>query len=299
MDERVGLREYNWQRWGGDDHLGAANLLTPARVAQAAQLVVRGEVYSLALPIGPRSVPVPPNRPGPQQFMTRDGGDFAAGLKRKGGFETTDGVLMIGEHVGTHIDALAHVSDEGQLFNGHPLTDVRSNGARACGIERLPSLVGRGVLLDVCALYGLERLEKDHLVTPEELVACTKRQAVEVLPGTIVLVRTGWLSVFREEGPLPFFATEPGLGMAAAAWLVERDVVGVGMDNYGIEVVPTEDGRPGPVHRALVRDCGVYLMEMLVLDALAAAEASEFMFVAAPLPIQGGVGSPLNPLAIL
>lgn len=293
------LRERNWGRWGKDDERGTVNLLTPERVALAAGLVTRGEVYSLGLKISGRTVPVPPNRPGPQQYMTRDGGDFAAGLRRKGNFETTDGVIVIGEHVGTHIDALAHVGDEGKLFNGHPLSGVRSNGARNCGIDRLPSLVGRGVLLDVCALHETDRLAPDCLITAADLEACCKRQSVQVEPGSIVLIRTGWLSMFHEQGAEAYFRTEPGIGMEASAWLVERDVVGIGMDNYGVEVVPTEDGRPGPVHRALVRDCGMYLMEMLVLDELASADPGSFLFVAAPLPIMGGVGSPLNPLAIL
>lgn len=298
MTDAIDMRERNWGRWGADDERGAGNLLTPERVAAAAGLVGRGDVYPLALPIGARTTPVPPNRPGPQHYMTRDGGDFAAGLRRKGGFETTDGVVMMGEHVGTHIDALAHVSDEGQMFNGHALSEVRSNGAARCGIERLTSLVGRGVLLDVCALKETDRLAPDYVVTDDDLEACAARQSVAVEPGAIVLVRTGWLSTFAHEGAAAFFRTEPGIGMAAAGWLAARDVAAVGADNYGIEVVPTEDGRPGPVHRALVRDCGIYLMEMLVLDDLAAAGVSEFLFVAAPLPIKGGVGSPINPLAI-
>ncbi|PQO24204.1 cyclase [Rhodobacteraceae bacterium WD3A24] len=298
MTDAIDMRERNWGRWGDDDERGAGNLLTPERVAAAAGLVGRGDVYPLGLPIGARTTPVPPNRPGPQHYMTRDGGDFAAGLRRKGGFETTDGVVMMGEHVGTHVDALAHVGDEGRLFNDHPLSGVRSNGAATCGIEKLPAIVGRGVLLDVCALKGTDRLDPQYVITDDDLAACAERQSLTVEAGTIVLVRTGWLSTFREEGAAAFFLTEPGIGMAAAEWLAARDVVAVGADNYGIEVVPTEDGRPGPVHRALVRDCGIYLMEMLVLDELAAAGVPEFLFVAAPLPITGGVGSPLNPLAI-
>ncbi len=298
MTGPVCLRERNWGRWGAEDQRGAANLLGPKGVAAAAALVTRGRVFPLGLPIGPRSTPVPPNRAGPQQFMTRDGGDFAAGLRRRGGFETTDGVILIGEHVGTHIDALAHVSDEGRMFNGHALTEVRSGGAARCGIEQVPALVGRGVLLDLCAARGRPRLEPGEVVGGADLAACAEAQGVSIGSGDIVLLRTGWLSMFRESGPREFFAAEPGLGMTGAAWLAERDVAAIGADNYGIEVVPTEDGQPGPVHRALVRDCGLYLMEMLDLDALAGAGVHEFMFVAAPLPITGGVGSPINPLAI-
>lgn len=292
------LRERNWGRWGAEDELGAANLMTPAQVMAAAGMVRSGRVFSLSLPINSRDVPVLPGRASPQHFMRRDGGDYAAGLTRKGGFETTDDVVLLPTHAGTHIDALAHVADEGQLYNGFALSGVRSNGAARCGIDKLPALVGRGVLLDMCALKGVERLEPGYVITAEDLLACEASQSVSVSEGAVVLIRTGWLDVFRNEGPKPFFKTEPGIGMTATRWLVDRDVAAIGADNYAVEVVPTEDGRPGPMHRILVRDCGIYLMEMLVLDELAKAGIDEFLFVAAPLPIAGGVGSPINPIAI-
>lgn len=292
------LRARNWGRWGPEDERGAANLMTPAQVTAAAGLVHTGRVFSLSLPINSRDVPVLPGRASPQHFMRRDGGDYAAGLTRKGGFETTDDVVLLPTHAGTHIDALAHVADEGQLYNGYPLSGVRSNGAARCGIDKLPALVGRGVLLDICALKGVDRLEPGYVISPEDLQAWEERRSISVGEGTVVLIRTGWLSVFRDEGPQAFFEAEPGIGMAAAQWLAERDVVAVGADNGAVEVVPTEDGRPGPVHRVLVRDCGIYLMEMLELDELAAAGVDEFLFVAAPLAIAGGAGSPINPIAI-
>jgi kynurenine formamidase len=291
-------RQRNWGRWGDEDELGAANLLTPDRVRQAATHIRTGRIFSLALPLGDRDVPVLPGRTPPQHFMRRDGGDYAAGLKRKGGFQTVDDVVILPTHGATHIDALAHVADEDKLYNGFPLSSVRSNGAAHCGIDKLPGLVGRGVLLDLCAARGEEALPGGSVVTPEDLESCERRQSVTVGPGDIVLLRTGWLSVFAGQGATAFFREEPGIGLAAAGWLAERDVAAVGADNYGVEVIPTEDGRPGPVHRALVRDCGIYLLELLVLDPLAEAGVSEFLFVAAPLPIAGGVGSPINPLAI-
>lgn len=292
-------RERNWGRWGADDECGTANLLDEERVRAACAQVRSGRVISLALPLSPRDVPVLPGRPSPQHFMRLDGGDYAAGLARRGGFQTTDDMVLLPTHAATHIDALAHVADEDRLYNGHPLSGVRSNGAARCGIDKLPALVGPGLLLDLCALHEVERLQAGHVITPNELEACGRRQEVSVEPGSIVLLRTGWLATFRSEGAAAFFESEPGIGMAAAGWLAERDVAAVGADNYAVEVIPTEDGRPGPVHRALVRDCGMYLLEMLALDELAQAGAWTFLFVAAPLPIKGGVGSPLNPLAII
>lgn len=292
------VRERNWRRWGAEDELGAANLLTPERVRLAAGLVKTGRVFSLSLPIQDNGVPVLPGRPLPQHFMRRTGSDYAAGVKRKGGFQSVDDVILLPTHGTTHIDALAHIGDEGRLYNDHPLAGVRSNGASRLGIEKLRSLVGRGVLLDLCAHRGVEHLAPGEVATGDDLAACAEAQGTPIEPGTIVLLRTGWLSVFSNSGSEAFFAAEPGIGMDAAAWLADRDVAAVGADNFAVEVIPTETGIPAPVHRFLLRDCGIYLMELFQLDELARAGAYEFLFAAAPLRIVRGVGSPLNPLAI-
>ena len=291
-------RERNWRRWGAEDELGTANLLTAERVVAAAGLVKTGRVFSLSLPLQDKSVPVLPGRPVPQHFLRRTGTDYIAGVSRKGGFQSMDDVIMLSTHGSTHMDALAHVGDEGKLYNDFPLASVRGNGASKLGMEKLPSLVGRGVLLDLCAHRGVEHLPGGEAITGEMLDGCARAQGTPVEAGTIVLIRTGWLSVFRTKGSETFFAQEPGIGLDAAHWLAERDVVAIGADNYAVEVIPTETGIPAPVHRYLIRDCGMYLMELFNLDELASENVREFLFVAAPLQIVGGLGSPLNPLAI-
>lgn len=288
----------NWGRWGPEDERGMANLLTPERIRAAAGLVRTGRVFPLALPIQPRGVPVFPRRTPSVHFMTVDGGDYAAGLKRQGGLQTSDDYLCLYGHGGTHVDALAHVWYDDVLYNGYPATGVRSSGAKRLGIEKLGSLVGRGVLLDLCEWRGVARLEKGSLIGPDELTACAEAQGTPLAEGCILLIRTGWLSIFRDEGEEAFFAGEPGIGMAAARFLAETGVVAIGTDNFAVEVIPTETGESGPVHKALIRDAGMYLMELLDLDALAGAGAREFLFVAAPLTVTGGVGSPITPLAI-
>lgn len=296
--ERARGRRRNWGRWGAEDERGLANLLTPERTAAAASLVRMGRVFNLALPLQERSLPVLPGRPAPQHYMRRTGTDYAAGVKRKGGFESMDDVIMMATHGATHVDALAHVGDEGLLFNDVPIATVRGNGAKRLGIDKCPPLVGRGVLLDLCSHLGVDRLDKDQVIDGDLLEACMEAQGTPVEAGTIVLVRTGWLSVFAEQGSEAFFASEPGIGMEGARWLANRDVVAIGLDNFAVEVIPTETGMPAPVHRYLIRDCGMYLMELFRLDELAEAGVNEFLFVAAPLGIVGGLGSPLTPLAI-
>lgn len=296
--ERAHGRRRNWGRWGAQDERGLANLLTPERTAAAASLVREGRVFNLALPLQDRSLPVLPGRPAPQHYMRRTGTDYAAGVKRRGGFESMDDVIMMATHGATHVDALAHVGDEGLLFNDVPIATVRGNGAKRLGIDKCPPLVGRGVLLDLCRHLGVDRLDKAQVIDDELLEACMTAQGTPVEAGTIVLVRTGWLSIFAEQGSEAFFASEPGIGMEGARWLANRDVVAIGLDNFAVEVIPTETGMPAPVHRYLIRDCGMYLMELFRLDELAEAQVNEFLFVAAPLGIVGGLGSPLTPLAI-
>lgn len=292
------LATHNWGRWGEGDELGAANLIGPDSVRQAASLVRTGRVFSLALPIDAKHVPVTPGRAPPQHFMRTDGGDYAAGLERKDGFQSTDDVISMPCHAGTHIDALCHIADGDALYNGFPLSSVRSSGAKKLGMEKLRSLCSRGVLLDLCALKGVEVLPKGTVITPQDLESCEARQGVKVTPGTVLLLHTGWLGAIGSMGSAQFLSGEPGIGMEAARWIHARGVSAVGADNFAVEVIPTEDQRPAPVHRMLIRGCGVYLMEMMVLGELAAAGVHEFLFVAAPLPITGATGSPINPLAI-
>jgi len=288
----------NWGRWGETDERGTANYVTPKLLTAAAGLVRRGKVYSLSLPIQSQAVPVAPRRGPPQHFMILDGGDYAAGLTRKSGFQASDDYLALYTHGSTHIDALAHVWYDGTLYNGFSANTLRSTGAGKCGIDKLGHLVGRGVLLDFCRHRGETPLAGGTVLGPEDFAACAKAQGVELRQGDIVLMRTGWLASFDERDPAIFFRSEPGIGLAAGEWIGKQGFAAIGADNYAVEAIPTENGISAPVHRRLLRDYGCSLMELMVLDRLAAEEVWEFMFVAAPLMITGGVGSPINPLAI-
>ncbi|MDB5820271.1 MAG: cyclase family protein [Rhizobacter sp.] len=298
IDSKTSLAKHNWNRWGADDQKGAANLATPENVVAASGLVRTGRVFSLGINIDAKSVPVGPGRAPPQHFMQTDGADYCAGLHRRDGYQATDDSIAMPVHVGTHIDALAHIADEDFLYNGYPLSSVRSAGAKKLGMENLRSLVGHGILMDVCALKGVNPLPKGYVITVEDLEACEKRQGVKARSGTIMLLHTGWLGALATLGGKEFMSGEPGIGDAAARWCVERDICAIGADNFAVEVIPTENDGAAPIHRMLIRGCGVYLMEMLNTTELAAAEVYEFLFVAAPLPITGGTGSPINALAI-
>lgn len=286
-----------WQRWGEDDERGALNHIGSMRVQAAAALVQSGRVLSLAQPLSPRT-PVPRHRTGMQHFMGRDGGDYAAGARRPGGFQFAEDTVVLPLHIGTHIDALCHAWYDDTLYNGFPGHGTRStSGATRCGIDKMGPVVGRGVLLDVAGVHG-GPLPDGAAIGPRDLERAANQAGVAVGKGDIVLIRTGWA---EHQGLVAdvSFNGEPGLDVDAALWLAEREIAALGADNFAVEVIPFAQGTVFPVHQRLIRDFGVPLLEGLLLHELARTSRHEFMFVASPLPVVGGTGSPINPIAIL
>jgi kynurenine formamidase len=251
----------------------------------------------LGTDLGPAAL-VPPHRKRVERFMTRDGGDYAAGARRPGGFQFAEDVVSFSTHSGTHVDALAHAWYDDLLYNGFSSDTVRStSGAQRCGAENLRPVVTRGLLLDVAA--GREApWGPDEPVTDADLERACERAGVRPEPGDAVLVRTGWLGRTGDD-PATYFASEPGLDLSAARWLGAADVAVVGADNYAVEAQPSPAGTVFPVHQLLLRDLGVPLIENMVLDELAQAGVASFLFVAAPLPLVGGTAGPVAPLAVL
>jgi kynurenine formamidase len=229
--------------------------------------------------------------------MDRDGGDYAAGTRSPDGFCFAEDTVQFASHSGTHLDALAHAWTGGELYNGHPSSSVRSTrGATRCGADKLRPVVTRGLLIDLVEPNG-GPLPQSRAVGAVELAdACG---AAGVTPGTgdAVLIRTGWWE--RHRGSAEYHDNEPGIAGDAAAWLAERDVALVGADNYAVEVQPSPEGSTFPAHLTLLHRHGIPMLENLDLSELAAAGATTFLFVAAPLLLQGSTGSPLTPLAVL
>jgi len=286
-----------WGRWGEDDERGAPNLIGAAQVRLAASLVRTGQVIGLAQPISDR-LPVPGHRAGFMHFMGRDGGDYAAGAKRPGGFQFAEDTVVLPLHLGTHIDALCHAWCDDHLYNGFPGSTVRSTTrALRCGVEKMPPLVARGVLLDIVALRG-KPADPGDTITRDELRRAATRADITLQDGDAVLIRTGWLESQNAANGVDFNA-EPGIDVDAALWLAESGVALVGADNFAIEVLPFPAGAVFPVHQRLIRDYGIPLLEGMALRALGEAGATAFLFVATPLPIVGATGSPVAPVAVL
>lgn len=304
--ERYAVKLKNWGRWGENDEIGTLNFVTDEMVAKAAQLVTTGKRYSLGLPFdqnGPQTGGL--GRTNPIHFMRRSGVDGAAGLRDKFGIRGADDWIMMPLQSSTHWDALSHVFYRDHMYNGYPITDVSSDGAKRNGIEKTKDkFAGRGVLLDVPRALGVEVLEAGFPITNAILDEVAERQNVKVGRGDFLIVRTGQLEDRLKSGSWGDFAggDAPGLAFETAEWLHAKEVAAVAIDTWGCEVRPNNS--PGiyqPWHWIVIPIMGLTMGEMFYLKDLAEACAEdkkyEFFFVAPTLIITGSVSGPVNPMA--
>jgi kynurenine formamidase len=272
-----------WGRWGADDERGALNRLTPEATLRGLATVRSGTAVSLAVPLKAGQGPIAGRRAPLQHFMVRDGGDYAAGLAERG-FGFADDCVVLSTHANTHLDALAHVWQDRRMWNGHPADLVTSRGAQRCGIDRVGPVVTRGIVADLAGPAGPCR-DDQHAVTADELRDAVQATQCQPEPGDALLVRTGWLSRWQPD---------------CADWIDDQGFVLVGADNIAVEAGPSPDpDDAAPLHVELIRNRGIYLMELLDLEDLVTWQRPEFLLVIAPLPLVGGVGSPVNPVAVL
>jgi kynurenine formamidase len=214
------------------------------------------------------------------------------------GFDFSMDLIQGSPHLGSHFDAPAHIQTHGKVFGGERAADVYGDfGWQVNGIDTVPPVLTRGVLLDVPALLGEDRLPDLFEVTVEHLEGCLQRQGVELREGDAVLVRTGKMADYHGSGET-YFAAGPGVGVPAALWLHERGIAMLGSDTSATEPYPFPDAE-NTVHRAMLVERGIFLIEILRLDELAAAEAYEFLFVCLPLKFRGATGSWVRPVAVV
>ena len=304
----------NWGRWGADDQLGTLNHIGPEEVRAAAGLVRTGRTFSLAIPLdenGPQTGGF--GRFNPIHLMIRDGNAAATGTVVRdfyGGRDRwirgTDDLLILPLQSGTQWDSLAHIVFENRIYNGYDATTVGSKGATLNDIANARDrVVGRGVLLDIARSRGVPWLEPGEQIHVEDLEACARAQGVTVGHGDIVLIRTGQIGQCRANGSWGAYAggPAPGLALDTAPWIFDREIAAVATDTWGMEVLPNQtDDVFQPLHIILIVSMGLLVGEIFDLEALAADCAADgrydFLLTAAPLPITGGVGSPVNPVAI-
>ena len=295
---RMAVELRNWGRWGEDDERGALNLITEKKRAQAAALVREGLSVSCAgaLPVSRGLEP----RPGQHYMIT--GGDQVSEEAR---FAFCLDSFSIAPHgpATTHLDALCHMFYEGKIYNGYSKDEVRTDGAQKDSIMAgADGIVSRGVLLDIPALRGVDWLEPGERITIAQLEAAEGREGVRVDPGDILLLATGREARAESRGPGAPWDGLAGLDASCLPWLRERDVAVVGCDGITDATPSGIDEWPMPLHQVLIANMGVHLIDNVSIERLVAAcrerHRYEFLFAIAPLRLEGGTASPVNPLAI-
>ena len=280
-------------KWGAADERGSANHMKPASVLRAARLIRTGEVIELgqvlsaAMPFfGTRRFDVHTKRTLMNDFSNRRGSNEELVVSEIG-------------QVGTQFDGFAHQTHEDRSYNCVAVDGIATrSGFTKLGIEKVGSLITRGVLIDVPALKGVEMLPDSYEITVRDLEQALERQKLTLEPGDAVVIHTGWGRLWAKDDAR-YVRSCPGIGVAAAAWLAKQDPMLVGSDNWPVEVAPNPDPQLSlPIHQLMLVVHGIHLLENMKLDSLAASRTYEFAFVVQPLKLQGFTGSTVAPIAI-
>jgi len=303
----------NAGRWGEDDELGTLNHITPETVVRAARLVETGLVLSLAHPLT--------SEPTEQNIELRAFYAAAAGPSGAPPFAGDRLTIEVHQQSVTHLDCISHIGSHlGLAYNKRPMADVASaNGVRHGSINaQRGGIVTRGVFLDVAAALGVRWLEPTHEITPEDLEAAETYSQVRVQKGDALVLRSGSEARGQSEGWSPLMA---GPSVAAARWMQAREIAVYTGDapdhisDLGARILgrqtngpsqgreaPSSERFPLPFHQIAIPAMGLVLLDHAAVEELASVCCNlgryEFLFVASPLPIQNGSGSPVNPLAI-
>jgi len=284
----------NWGRWGKDDQLGAVNLITPAKRKQAAALVKEGFSVSLARDTDKDKAV---DNPSPFSHEMR-----WTGANTPNQFSLDSYGVSYHGYAHTHMDSLCHMFYEGKMYNGFSQQEVTAAGAQKLAVTAFKNgIVSRGILIDIPHLKGQPWLEPPSAIYPEDLEAWEKKAGLKISSGDIVFIRTGRWARRAAKGPWNVSASSAGLHASSVKWLKQRDVAMVGSDAAS-DVAPSQvEGVNQPVHQLLLIAIGAPIFDNCDLEALSKAAADrkrwEFLLTASPIPVTGGTGSPLNPIA--
>lgn len=293
--------------WGTSDEIGTLNMMSEQRNLALFSKIKTGKVYDLGVEY---FVGMPGftalGDPAYQFWLTHTPRGTVVGDISKQGKEMNQKVSYTGDaismytHTGTHIDALAHFGLHGHIWNGYTADEHLSDrGWDKGGAEKIPPVIGKGVLIDVPAYKGVDVLPGNYVISLAELPQLIKSQQLQINKGDIVFIRTGVMKYFYSD-PGKFLGNTPGMSMDAITWLVEeKGVMTLGADNLSVEVMPSGNGKNWlPGHTYLLAEKGVMFIELLYLEELSAAKVKDFLFIGLPLKLRGASGAPMRPIAI-
>jgi kynurenine formamidase len=288
-------QDWTKSKWGPNDEIGSANYMTPELVVKAASLVKTGKTYALGIPVDTKTPAYPP-----RTFKITIVQPGQAGSPGLGPNKATynDDIIDTWVGIGSQIDGLGHLGIEHVYYNGNKLADFADpNGLKKLGIEKIPPIVTRGVLLDMAAYYNTDVVKEGTAFNVKEIEEVAKKQNVEIRQGDVVIFHTGWLSLIGKDDKR-YSAGEPGLGVEGAKYLTGKGVVAIGADTWGLEVLPFESKNVFDVHQILLAMNGTYILENMDTAELAKDKGYEFLFVLGQPRWRGGVQSMINPIAI-
>lgn len=285
----------NAAAFGTDDRLGAMNHLTPEKTAAAAKLVTTGKTYSLGMVTGRDTPAYGPRSYDVTILQLSDGMGLPIGTNKATG---NDDIVRTYVGIGSQIDGLGHMGADHEYYNGVMASDfVTTSGLTQFGTHALPPVATRGVLLDMTKHFGADPVPDGTPFNTAEITAAADAAGVTLEAGDIVLFHTGKMKA--SEGSAELSPTAPGLGVDGARYLASLGVVAVGADTWALEAVPFEtEGELFPVHPTLLADNGVYILENMVTDELAADGVTEFFFTLGVPKLEGTVQAIINPVAI-
>jgi kynurenine formamidase len=288
-------QDWTKSKWGPEDEIGAANYMTPELVLKAASLVKTGKTYALGIPVDSKTPAYPP-----RSFKITIVQPGQAGSPGIGPNKATynDDIIDTWVGIGSQIDGLGHLGVEHVYYNGNKLADFADpTGLKKLGIEKVPPIVTRGVLLDMAAYYNTDIVKEGTAFDVKEIDEAAKKQGVEIRQGDVVIFHTGWLGLVGKDDKR-YGAGEPGVGVEGAKYLTSKGVVAVGADTWAVETIPFESKNVFEVHQILLAMNGTYILENMDTAALARDKGYEFLFVLGQPRWRGGVQSMINPIAI-
>lgn len=284
-------------KWGADDEIGSANLVSPERTKAALALVKQGKSHPLGIVIDSTTPAFPPRSLSLQVVQPNQQGG-----KRLFGYDGSynDDLMQLWVGIGPQIDGLGHLGEKGMYYNCNDEKDFAGiTGLSKMGTHAIPPLVGRGVLINMAKHYGKDVLDAGQYFNEADIQAAAKAQGVEIREGDVVLFHTGWTDNMLKQDPKAWVSGEPGLGESGAQWLADKNVMAVGADTWGLEPVPPEkEGRPFYGHVILLKNHGIYILETMNTGPLAKEGVTEFMFVLGQARVRGAVQMIINPVAL-
>ena len=288
-------QDWTKSKWGPEDEIGAANYMTPELVLKAASLVKTGKTYALGIPVDTKTPAYPP-----RSFKITIVQPGQAGSSGIGPNKATynDDIIDTWVGIGSQLDGLGHLGVEHVYYNGNKLADFADpTGLKKLGIEKVPPIVTRGVLLDMAAYYNTDIVKEGTAFNVKEIDEAARKQGVEIRRGDVVIFHTGWLGLIGKDDKR-YSAGEPGLGVEGAKYLTGKGVVAIGADTWALEVLPFESKNVFEVHQILLAMNGTYILENMDTAALARDKGYEFLFVLGQPRWTGGVQAMINPIAI-